>query len=784
MRGLALDSTPTSIESTEELREALIRLQGERDALARSGAQTSHLLDAFQALLSIQRGDDPFVGVFASLRKVFHFSHALLLAPTDSSPFALECIAADPPALVGSRWPCGALFDKVAKGRVVATFSHDQVDEWRNAAALGLACEQAALYAPVSLHGQHSILMLLSEAGQAGFDRSHVALARRWSVLAAGALASHFTDRSVAEGQRLRELTVQLRRSEQAAQRNADLLNEVVNALPVGLTVQDATGRMTLVNNAAAAALGHPVAGLLGHTPWAPSHPTEAAARLAKEHFQAELQASAQREREQAVTIDGEARTLLVTSKPVRIFDELLLVSATLDITERKRMEDVLSRRAFHDPLTGLPNRALMAELVDKAMRSKVRGGMCALAFIDLDHFKQINDYYSHAFGDALLIAVAHRIRDHLRPSDTLARISGDEFLLLIDPLESVDHIQPVVDRLIEAMKQPFHIEGHDVLTSATIGVSVHPMHGDSYDSLCRGADTAMYRAKHHRRGSAGLFDAEVDGSGFTARMELDQQLRAALRDRHFKCAFQPKVDLRSGRVVGFEALVRWVEPDGHVRMPGSFIELAGELGLLDDITGLVLDDVAAALPTLMRWYGPDVCVSLNIGAKQAGDLVFMTAFIGQLDATGLASHIVVELTEDALVATQSFEHKVLPELRRIGVRVSIDDFGTGFSSLSTLADITADEVKVDRAFITAIHERERSQGILKAIESLCSALGISVVAEGVETQQELDYLRTNTSIGLAQGYFFSKPKFLEALAPPTTRSKPTHAPPLAEAAA
>lgn len=388
---------------------------------------------------------------------------------------------------------------------------------------------------------------------------------------------------------------------------------------------------------------------------------------------------------------------------------------------------------------------------------------MFALAFIDLDNFKQVNDYYSHAAGDSLLIAVAQRIRDNIRPGDTLARISGDEFLLLLNPLDRMEDLEPCINRVIAALKQPFTIEGHVVLTSASIGASIHPQHGDSYETLRRCADSAMYHAKHQRRGSASTYDLAAD-SGLTARMALEQQLRFAIRERHFRTAFQAKVDLQTGRIEGFEALVRWVEPDGTVHLPGKFIDLATEIGLLDEITRFVLDDVARSLPPLILRYGPNLSVSMNVGARQAGDSEFMHSFIHQLVETGLARHIVVEVTEDAVLATQQFQRRVLPALRQIGVRVSIDDFGTGFSSLSTLADITADEVKVDRAFITDIHRRVRSQVILKAIESLCVALGITMVAEGVETAEELAYLRANTTIRFAQGYLFARPVFVHEL--------------------
>jgi len=760
-------NAPLSIESPEELREALQKLRAEHDALLQASAHAQQLLDALDALLGMELEDDPFACMFTSLRRVFSFAHALLLAePAAGNAGALHCIAADPAAPLGSAWPVGPLFTKVMNGRVVTTFSHAGVDEWRDAARLGLSPRQAALYVPLRVREQRGILMLLCAPDSPGFDRGHVALARRFSVLASHALASRVASQSAAEGRRLRELTAQLRHSEQVAKRNADLLNEVVNVLPMGLTVQDDAGRLLVVNDAAAAALGQQADALRGQVVLArhgrPADEPERQLRHHREH----LHSGSRHTYEHSAASAGEPlRTWLVTDQPVRIFDELLLVSASLDITERKRFEDELARRALHDPLTGLPNRALMAEMVDSTVRAKDRGGMFALAFIDIDNFKQINDYYGHALGDALLVAVAQRIRQNIRPADTLSRLSGDEFLLLLNPLDRLEDVQPWIERIVAALKQPFGIEGQEVLTSASVGTSIYPLHGHSHEALSRAADSAMHRAKHHRRGSASYFDLAMD-SGANARMQLEQQLRGAVRERRFKAAFQPKVDLQSGRIEGFEALVRWVEPDGTVRMPGTFIDLAGQIGLLDDIARFMLDDVAASLPQLTQWYGPQVSVSMNIGARQAGDTAFMRSFVEQLTATGVARRIVVELTEDALVAAQHFQREVLPELRRLGVRVSIDDFGTGYSSLSTLADITADEVKVDRAFVTAIHQRVRSQGILKAIESLCSALEVSMVAEGVETAEELAYLRAHTSIRLAQGYFFSKPRFLEALAP------------------
>lgn len=764
--------TPALLESAEELREALLALRRQHDALNRSAAHAQHLLDALESLLGLGDQDDPFERVFASLHLVFTFSQAMLLAEATSgggpedcaaAPPTLECIVATPPTLAQSRWPVGALFRKVMVGRVVTTFSNEGLEEWRDAAALGLSARQSALYLPVRVRERRGLLVLLRPEGSEGFDRAHVGLARRFSVLVSHALATRYASQSAAESMRLRELTAQLRAREQEAKRNADLLVEVVNLLPMGVAVQDEAGRLQVVNHVAARALRVPLDALRGDAPFSLMGGSGEDAERRRTTFLDHLQSGKEYTRERQVTIGEREHTLLVTGRPVRIFDERLLLSAVLDITERKRFEEELTHRAFHDQLTGLPNRALMHEIVESALRKHQRGGMFALAFIDLDNFKQVNDYYSHAIGDGLLRSVAERISHTIRPGDTLARISGDEFLLLIEPLADEQLLPPLIDRVVEALKQPFQIEEHEVMTSASVGASIYPAHGADYETLRRNADNAMYRAKRDRKGSASYFELSM-ASALTARMELEQRLRAAIRERSFRAVFQPKVHLTSGQVAGFEALIRWVEDDGTVQAPGTFIALASELGLVDDITHFVLQDVVHELPRLLQRFGPHVAVSINIAARQAGDVEFMKTVMAQIEESGLARHIVLELTEDALVATQRFQRHVLPRLRTMGVRVSIDDFGTGYSSLSTLADITADEVKVDRAFVTSIHERPRSQGILKAIESLCGALQIDMVAEGVETEEERRYLAQHTSIRCAQGFLFARPQFIDAL--------------------
>jgi len=272
-----------------------------------------------------------------------------------------------------------------------------------------------------------------------------------------------------------------------------------------------------------------------------------------------------------------------------------------------------------------------------------------------------------------------------------------------------------------------------------------------------------MYRMKGAAKGGVTFFEPGL-GDKVDERAKLEQRLRLAIRDRRLTCAFQPKVDFRSQSVVGIEVLLRWRDEEGVIQAPGDFVNLAVELGLMDEIARLVLAQTVEAMDRIDEAFGPHTTISLNVAAKQAGDFRFMRSLAEALDATGYPERFMVELTEEAFLLGSEFQKRALPMLRDIGAKISIDDFGVGYSSLSALADITADEIKVDRSFITAIHQRPRSQGVLKAIESLGAALDMSVIVEGVETFEELAYLEAATRIRFAQGFYFARPMSLDEI--------------------
>ncbi|HXQ04689.1 MAG TPA: EAL domain-containing protein, partial [Bradyrhizobium sp.] len=521
---------------------------------------------------------------------------------------------------------------------------------------------------------------------------------------------------------------------------------------------QDEQGRFLLVNDAAAAQLGTAVGRQAAPDSNELTHRRETGLELLRAGRAAVI--------EESVTGSEGKRTLLTAHRPVRVADRTLLLSSSADISQQKAIEAQLFRSAYYDELTGLPARRMIERRANNLLQRDEPPARFALAFLDIDNFKQINDYYGHAIGDALLVEVAKRIGLNLRGSDMLSRISGDEFLLLLDPIQGEHEVTEYIDFVLQRLRAPFFIDGSEIFASASIGVGLCPDHGRSFDQLCQNADIAMDSVKNDGKGAAAFFDAGMERDAL-ARMKVEQSLRLAILEKRFCCAFQAKVDIRTQDIRGIEALVRLRDDDGVIQAPGTFVNLAVELGLIDELTHLVLAEIVKSIDLINDTFGPDTSISINVAARQAGNPQFMRPFALALEATGYPKRFMIEVTEDAFVAKTHFQDEILPMFRKLGVGVSIDDFGIGYSSLSALADITADEIKIDRSFITDIHKRPRSQGILRAIESLSEALGMTVVAEGIETFEELAYLQAATKIRYAQGYYFSRPIFLEELRPP-----------------
>jgi diguanylate cyclase (GGDEF)-like protein len=552
--------------------------------------------------------------------------------------------------------------------------------------------------------------------------------------------------------------------NESAFDTELSILRDILRMLPTAVTVRDEHGDLVLANDAAAAMLQ-----LASAAPHASqlSGCRETCLELLRSGSQAVLEET---------IADGQAKQVFLTShRPVRIAERNLLISSSADITEQKAFEDSLFRSAYYDELTGLPTRRVIEHRVDTLLKHDHAQGHFALAFLDIDNFKHINDYYGHAVGDALLVEMAKRLGLDLRESDILSRISGDEFMLLLNPIQNESEVAEFIRFILQRMKAPFFIDESEIFASTSIGVSLYPEHGRSYDVLRQNADIAMYSVKNSAKGAAAFFDASMEREAL-ARMKIEQSLRLAILEKRFCCAFQAKVDIRTRDVKGIEALVRLRDDEGVIQAPGTFINLATELGLIDELTHLVLAEIVKSIDLINETFGPDTTISINVAAQQAGNPEFMRPFAQAIEATGFPKRFMIEVTEDAFVTKTHFQDEILPIFRKLGVGISIDDFGTGYSSLSALADITADEIKIDRSFITDIHKRPRSQGILRAIESLSEALGMTVVAEGLETFEELAYLQAATNIRYAQGFYFARPIFLEDLKLATPRASEARA--------
>ncbi len=440
--------------------------------------------------------------------------------------------------------------------------------------------------------------------------------------------------------------------------------------------------------------------------------------------------------------------------------------SISRDISAMKHIEATLEHQATHDRLTNIPNHALFTELVAHAIARNERNGLAtAVAFIDLDRFKSINDTFGHVGGDEVLMEVAHRLRTHLRPGDTVGRFGGDEFTVLIEDLPSTEagpQAREVVDRILAALRVPVPLGDRIAPITASAGLAIAvPGDGTSAADLIRHADLAMYRAKSGGKDRLTQFDADLRREAESA-IAVAAGLEQALDEEQFVVEFQPVVHLASGTCMAAEALVRWRTADGTLLPPREFIPVAEERGLISAIGQQVL--IAAAQHAIgWRAQVPHFVMSVNISASQLLTPGFVHLVQRVLDVTGLdPDALAIEITEEVALHDLTRAVRVLEELRHIGVWVAIDDFGTGYSSLSYLRDLPVNTVKVDRAFVRGIVDSDRDRAVLRSIVQVADALGMWFVAEGVETEREREIL-IDLGAGLAQGYLFARPMSAEA---------------------
>jgi diguanylate cyclase (GGDEF)-like protein len=430
------------------------------------------------------------------------------------------------------------------------------------------------------------------------------------------------------------------------------------------------------------------------------------------------------------------------------------------DITERRRAESQVAHMATHDALTDLPNRVMLRETLEHAISRAKRGELVALHYIDLDHFKAVNDTLGHLVGDELLKQVADRLRGCVREIDTVARLGGDEFAVIQAALVEASDAALLVQRLRDALKAPYSVDGNHVVIDTSIGIAMSPADGVSVEELLKNADLAAYAAKAHGRGTYRFFEAEMDRRIKLRRvMELD--LRHALSNGEFKLFYQPIVNLQTGEATCLEALIRWQHPVRGLIPPGDFIPLAEELGLIVPIGEWVINRACTDAAT----WAEHIKVAVNLSPIQLTGKGLLEVVIRALARSGLpASRLEFEITETVLMQNTAATLATLHQLRALGIHFSMDDFGTGYSSLSYLRSFPFDKIKIDRSFVKGIEDENSSLAIIRGVTSLAHSLNMITTIEGVETEEQLDRVRP---LGCAeiQGYLFSPPRSLEEIA-------------------
>jgi diguanylate cyclase (GGDEF)-like protein/PAS domain S-box-containing protein len=453
------------------------------------------------------------------------------------------------------------------------------------------------------------------------------------------------------------------------------------------------------------------------------------------------------------IKADGSLIDMAIYARDLTFNDRPAVMLALIDITERKRAEARLAFMAQHDGLTALPNRIMLRQRLDESLALTRRSGeKVAVLFVDLDGFKGINDTLGHAVGDKLLKCVTKRLRSSVREEDAVARLGSDEFAIVQAGAGRPEDVAVLAKRLIDAIGEPYRLDGHTVLSSASIGIAMAPGDGDDAEKLLKNADMALSRAKSEGHATFSFFEAEMDARAQSRRL-IEIDLRAAIEADALVPHYQPLIDLRSGRITGAEALVRWPHPVRGMISPAEFIPVAEENGLINVIGALML---RRACTDAARWPS-EVSVAVNLSPLQFRTGNLLSIAMDALRQSGLPpKRLQLEITETLLLEKSDQVLATLHALRALGVRISMDDFGTGYSSLSYLRSFPFDKIKIDRSFVRDLDSNRDAQAIMRAIISLGTGLGVTITAEGVETEAELSYLRAE-GCHEGQGFLFSR---------------------------
>jgi diguanylate cyclase (GGDEF)-like protein/PAS domain S-box-containing protein len=533
-----------------------------------------------------------------------------------------------------------------------------------------------------------------------------------------------------------------------------------VELAAVGIAHIDARGRFAWANQRLRDMLGYSGEELANLTVWDVSHPDDVHVTDGDRRLLHTGEIDTLRAEKRYVRKEGSTLWVRITSAVRRGVDGALLydVSVVEDITARKIAEERVRYLATHDELTGLPNRALFGELLGHAIETARRHGrQCAVVFLDLDRFKIVNDSLGHAAGDLLLREIAQRLRTSVRTSDVIARLGGDEFVLLLEEVADSSVAVAVAKKILSSLRVPVEIGRHECRVTGSIGIATYPLDAGDASTLMKHADMAMYRAKEEGKNNFQFYSADTSPMS-VEHLVLEAHLARALERQEFSIQYQPKVDILTGEIKGAEALIRWWNAELGTVSPAHFIPLAEDTGLIVPIGKWVLRAACEQNVAWQRRGLPKIVMSVNLSPRQFKDPALLDDIAAVLQETSMAPELLeLEITESMIMHDVDDAARKADAIKRLGVRLAIDDFGTGYSSLSQLKRFPIDTLKVDRSFVRDVANSEEDRVIARTIISLGKALGVTVVAEGVETDEQLAFLREN-ACDEVQGYYFSKP--------------------------
>jgi diguanylate cyclase (GGDEF)-like protein/PAS domain S-box-containing protein len=530
-------------------------------------------------------------------------------------------------------------------------------------------------------------------------------------------------------------------------------LQKAVETMQIGVTITDPKGKILYTNPAEAEMHGYRVEELIGK---------EARIFGPPEIWKPVFQLVRKRSRRESINVRKDGSTF-----PVQLMSDVVTtqngdVFATVttceDITERRKNEETIKQLAFYDALTGLPNRPLFNDrLYQELAKAQRHKELLAIMFVDLDRFKIVNDTLGHDTGDLLIKAVSKRLKHIVREGDTVCRLGGDEFVIFFPDITSVEDISFIAKKIIEKLSEVFSLDDKELYITASIGISIFPENGDNIEILVKNADAAMYYAKEEGRNNYQFYNSTINDNAME-RIRMQGNLRKALKQNEFIVYYQPQVDLRSGKIVGAEALARWQHPDYGLVSPKEFIPLAEESGLISSIGEFLLFTACAQNKAWQEAGFSPICMAVNISTYQFIQRDFITMLKNILKEIHLEpKYLTLEFTESIIMKNSDLIASRLRELTSLGILCAIDDFGTGYSSLNYLKYLPISSIKLDQSFVASLTTDSNDDAISKAVITMAHDLNMKVTAEGVESIQQLEFLRSH-DCDEAQGFLFSRP--------------------------